>query len=112
MAKYRLKSRSFIAPNTYEAGQVLILPDDFIPSMHMEPLDASAEAMVAKQRKLRPHAFVDPIEALPIVPVQALVVEDEPEPILGSEDRPIGLAEALSVKAKPGLTEGGKVAGR
>lgn len=85
-ARYKLMSKVFLEPTLYPAETVIDY--DGIPSIHMEPMNAEAEAAIAKrwpgQRPSR-----DPLAALPtkIDPKDALVkptttvVSGPPKPV-------------------------------
>lgn len=111
--EYEAATKLFIAPHLLKEGQRFKYSG--IPGAAYVPLNEAAEAAVAARLKEKPNAFLNPINQLPIVdgaggPEQAEVPTFE----LGAFVQPA--AEEVDLgslgnpgKAKPGLSDGGKV---
>lgn len=85
-ARYKLMSKVFLEPTLYPAET--IIEYDGIPSIHMEPMNAEAEAAIAKRwPHQRPSR--DPLAALPatidpkdaLVKPTATVISEPPKPV-------------------------------
>ncbi|UOF77488.1 hypothetical protein [Caudoviricetes sp.] len=54
MAKYTVRADSFIGSSLVKAGTVVELPNDLVPSLVWEPMDADAKKAVDKRNKQDP----------------------------------------------------------
>lgn len=70
MAKYKLTQKVFIAPYVYDAGTIVEYKGP--PGLAFEPVDDEAKALKAEYLKKFPR--LDPINSIPIGPVETPVV--------------------------------------
>lgn len=105
LAHYRATTMLFVAPEKIKEGQSFWVDADWPPNPYVEPLNPVAEEAMAKFNSSRPEGWAaDSLEALPNN-FGPMLDEFQAEP----DDEPvISLAEASTIKAKPGLDQGGR----
>ena len=109
MPQYRLLNDAFIAPDYIKAGSVIDYDGPFGP--HFEPIDAEGEAARIAYFKANPDAMISPFDLLPMkvgednaIAPKARVIQ---EPAAIPMEQGTSLAESLSKRAEPGLSETG-----
>lgn len=75
MARYRLKSPHFFAPDFYPANTVMDFEGALTPEM--EPLDEDAEKAMDAYFAANPHASIRPVEKLSLTMAPQIVVIPE-----------------------------------
>lgn len=64
MARFRVLTRTFIAPNLYNEGDIIDYAGP--PGMHLQPLDSAAMAAHQAWAEANPHALISPVDGLPM----------------------------------------------
>ena len=96
MAKYRVLTKTFIAPHLLEEGTIITVNNDFVPGPHLEPMDSAAEDALEAYYKANPHATLHPIDDIPNNGVTSIEV-----PAVSSGSTvDLSLAEAQMAKPK------------
>lgn len=85
--RYRLDTRTFIAPQLLEKGTEILWDGE--PGPHMVPVNEAATARMAEYLKANPNAAISPVEKLPLM----MVVEPAPPPA----PQPVDVTEGTKV---------------
>ncbi len=104
MPKYRITTKTFIAPNMFEAGDEVEYSG--VPGPNFEPLDDAAREAQAKFYEDNPGAALNPVDRLSLTvrPEASLVT---PAPRATQEPLSPVPSDPLPQAAKPGLGDGG-----